>query len=380
MSKVEPNSILYWKLRFDIITNLFNNGFESVVLTILEQLNVIDLKCCLLVSKSWYRILERHWDHHELNRVGRGWTNDFPFMSQIQCERKRAICTVSSLCIDESNLVVALASCGKIEYWNRINLQKVWSVLAHDEGVYAVDMDKRIVVSGGDEEIVKIWNRSNGDLVQTLEYHTYMVWNVKIWLNTLFTCSYDCSIAFFDISDLKAIKHSQTIQGPFSWSDALCISNRGQYLCTHDEEAHDIIVWKVKDQSQIVLKGHSKDVNCIKFAGENFALLASAGDDLEVRLWNRENGNCLQVLTQHLDKVWSVDFDRNRLVIGGRSGKIMIWSLDDVLESDSAEGRMLKIHDNDTAVGMVKLVDRAMLVSADGMGKVVMSDFWKISK
>ena len=54
-------------------------------------------------------------------------------------------------------------------------------------------------MSGGDDSTVKIWNRRDGELLRTLEHHDYVVWNVRLWVDTLMTFSYDCTVATMTI-------------------------------------------------------------------------------------------------------------------------------------------------------------------------------------
>jgi WD40 repeat protein len=76
---------------------------------------------------------------------------------------------------------------------------QLWTVFAHDGGVYSVDLNSRFVASGGDEGAVRVWDRVDGALLATLCHHEYIVWNVSLWLDNLFTCSYDCTVAYLDL-------------------------------------------------------------------------------------------------------------------------------------------------------------------------------------
>ena len=73
---------------------------------------------------------------------------------------------------------------------------ELWSVFAHDDGVYSVDLNDAHVASGGEEGGVRVWGRADGALLSTLCHHDYIVWNVSFWLDRLFTCSYDCTVAY----------------------------------------------------------------------------------------------------------------------------------------------------------------------------------------
>ena len=66
--------------------------------------------------------------------------------------------------------------------------------------------------------------RSDGDLLVQLDHHEYVVWTVKIWLNTIFTASYDCSVAHITFkvteNDFEVIELNK-IQGPDKWADGM---------------------------------------------------------------------------------------------------------------------------------------------------------------
>ena len=114
----------------------------------------------------------------------------------------------------------------------------------------------------------------------------------------------------------------------------------------------------------------------------------TGSSDKSVRVWTLENGGCcLRVLTGHEGKVWCVDIDRNRIVSGGRHGEVRVWSLKDALDDSSRReeeevdggGRSLWVHARSTAVGQIRIYN-ALLISCDGVGRVVMSDFWNLKK
>ena len=83
-ARIEPNSILYWKLRRDVLVLLLTSGLESVAMSVLERLDVVDLKCCQLVCRQWRGLVERLWAHHEHGRVGRVWDGGVPRVDTIQ--------------------------------------------------------------------------------------------------------------------------------------------------------------------------------------------------------------------------------------------------------------------------------------------------------
>ena len=97
--------------------------------------------------------------------------------------------------------------------------------------------------------------------------------------------------------------------------------------------------------------------------------------------------------TGHEGKVWSVDIDRRRIVSGGRFGEIKVWSLSECIQQTSEDtepdhnpmmtedvkGRTLCLHERTTAVGQIR-IEKALLISCDGIGRITLSDFWNLDK
>lgn len=115
--------------------------------------------------------------------------------------------------------------------------------------------------------VITASKRSHGDLLKQLDHHEYIVWTVKLWLNTLFTASYDCSVAHITFNltenDIEVIQLNK-IQGPSKWADAMGSDCTGQLMATHDEDTFQLEIWNLSsaknDTSSLVLAGHTDEV------------------------------------------------------------------------------------------------------------------------
>ena len=153
-------------------------------------------------------------------------------------------------------------------------------------------------------------------MLKSLDHHKYIVWSVRLWLDTLFTASYDCSVAQikFKMTEknyFRVVEINQ-IQGPDQGADAMGADDTGQYISTQNEDTFVLDIWDVLNTLQtpvfdvksmkfkcvpmLSLVGHTDEVHCVEFISTE-RLILSGGADKSVRLWNMIDGNCLRILT-----------------------------------------------------------------------------------
>eukprot|EP00092_Neocalanus_flemingeri_P041930 GFUD01045666.1.p1 GENE.GFUD01045666.1~~GFUD01045666.1.p1 ORF type:complete len:420 (-),score=61.86 GFUD01045666.1:156-1415(-) len=391
-----------WDARMDILIELCSYGMEDVVDQILGNLSSPDLRMVRLVCSGWMHLVERITSHREIGRLGWGWSKGEPSLGVMQCHRERSVCTVTAMSVDEHSIAAGLGSYGKIEVWNRRSLQKELLLEGHKEGVYSIALGKTFIFSAGQDSVVRVWSRKNGDEIAVLTHHTYIVWSVKLWLDRLVTASYDCTVCYLKVGEGSEwsceIEHS--VQGPWEWADALFLEENGEKLVVQDENIFELSVWDVKSKTVLSrLQGHTDEVHSVSIRGY---LIVSGGADKTVRLWDWRTADCLSVLEGHEGKVWSVTVDRFRIASGGRHGEVRLWNLQDYerqlvnMDSESYEdensnirkeirrfnepakytdGRVLFYHPRSTNVASIH-IDRLNLVTADGLATVLQWDFW----
>jgi len=93
-----------------------------------------------------------------------------------------------------------------------------------------------------------------------------------------------------------------------------------------------VYVWSVNGTTQtprFVLAGHTSPVQALAFSPDG-SLLASAGDDQQIILWNMADGTEVRRMTgQHTNGILSLAFspDGSRLASGGREASIILWDV-----------------------------------------------------
>lgn len=76
-----------------------------------------------------------------------------------------------------------------------------------------------------------------------------------------------------------------------------------------------------------ILRGHTNSISSIDTSGDG-RLIASAGLDRTVRIWDTSTGKTIRVFNGHKDEIYAVAFspDNKMLASSDYGGKILIWS------------------------------------------------------
>lgn len=119
------------------------------------------------------------------------------------------------------------------------------------------------LVSGSHDATLRIWDLDQGTCLKTLSDHTGLIFSVRL--------------------------HPQ-----------------GDRFATASYD-HSIKVWTLTGECSQTLTGHTAEVISVDFSADG-QLIASASCDHTIRLWDTASGQCLHVLQDHRDQVWSASF------------------------------------------------------------------------
>jgi len=274
-----------------------------------------------------------------------------------------------------------------VRLWDINTGQCLKTLQGHTNGVRSVAFspDGQILASASDDQTIKLWNAKTGICLHTLKGHTNWVWSivfspngqilasasddqtVKLWdVNTgkcfktlsedinriwfiafspkgdiLAGASEDHTVKLWNVSTGESLK---PLQGHTNWVRSVAFSPRGDILASASED-HTVRLWKAnKDQRleplEPPLRAHTDKVRAIAFSPRSYAttneseqpsyILASAGDDHTVKIWDVTTGQCLQSLQGHIKRIWSVVFSPNGqfLASGGEDETVRIWNAD----------------------------------------------------
>ncbi|EIM80293.1 WD40 repeat-like protein [Stereum hirsutum FP-91666 SS1] len=180
-----------------------------------------------------------------------------------------------------------------------------------------------LVVSGGCDKMVRVWDLKSGHCIYVLQGHTSTVRCLKVLHNRpiAVTGSRDSTLRVWDVQKGKMIR---TLQGHTQSVRALDVCGNkvvsGSYDCT-------CRLWDVDTGECIhVFTGHFHQIYSVAFDGER---VASGGLDTTVRVWDARTGQCLTLLQGHTALVCQLQLSASLLVTGGADGRVITFALSD---------------------------------------------------
>ncbi len=174
-----------------------------------------------------------------------------------------------------------------------------------------------IVVSGGCDRDVRVWDLRTGECKHVLRGHTSTVRCLKVL--------------------------------------------DGKPIAVSGSRDSTLRVWNVETGTLVhLLAGHQHSVRCIEVAGNQ---VASGSYDGTCRIWNLDTGVCQHVLRGHIHYIYAVAFDGKRVATGSLDSTVRVWS--------ASTGDCLALFQGHTSlVGQLQLLDNT-LVTGGSDGRVI---------
>lgn len=267
---------------------------------------------------------------------------------------------VTSLHLTDKNIVVALDN-AKIHVFDTQG-QHQKTLQGHVMGVWAMVPWGDLLVSGGCDRDVRVWNMATGASVHTLRGHTSTVRCLKMSdERTAISGSRDTTLRIWDIErgicKHVLIGHQASVR---------CLEIHGDLVVSgsYDTTAR---IWSISEGRCLrTLTGHFSQIYAIAFDGKR---IATGSLDTSVRIWDPNDGRCLGLLQGHTSLVGQLQMRGDVLVTGGSDGSVRVWSLNEYQPI-----HRLAAHDN--SVTSLQF-DDTRIVSGGSDGRVKVWDLRK---
>ena len=188
--------------------------------------------------------------------------------------------------------------------------------------------DERILVVGGQDGSIKLWELETGRELETLpDRHEDWVTSLELTRGKkwLVSSSNDRTLKLWDLATGRQVI---TLKGHTSDIDLVRFFSDEQQFVSYGNKAGDVKIWDLAKVSQpTVLTGHEEDIYAVAVSPDN-RHIASVSKDHTAILWDLVTGE-QQVLRGHTDEVFVVAFspDGKLLATGGNEGIVIIWNV-----------------------------------------------------
>ncbi|KAL7375722.1 hypothetical protein ABVT39_022461 [Epinephelus coioides] len=202
--------------------------------------------------------------------------------------------------------------------WRKGDTREPMVLKGHDDHVITcLQFSGDLIVSGSDDNTLKVWSAITGKCLRTLTGHTGGVWCSQMAVATVISGSTDRTLRVWDAESGECV---HTLYG--HTSTVRCMHLHGNRVVSGSRDT-TLRVWDVSTgRCEHVLTGHVAAVRCVQYDGRR---VVSGGYDYMVKVWDPETEACLHTLQGHTNRVYSLQFDGVFVVSGSLDTSIRVW-------------------------------------------------------
>ncbi|MFB6436620.1 TIR domain-containing protein [Streptomyces sp. NPDC056411] len=216
---------------------------------------------------------------------------------------------------------------GDVYLWNAATGEYQREIDAETDHVWAEAFsgDGELLATANDDDTVRLWYRSTGTHVTTLSDHRGRVRSIVFSADgtRLSTGCDDRLVRLWDVPDGRLLAELDAHRDRVY---AVVFGAGGSWLASASWDG-EAIIW-VDGRPQHRLRGHSGRLWTAS-AHPSRPLLATAGDDRIVRLWDCRTGEETGQLTGHTGRILATAFspDGSMFASGGEDGTVRLWTV-----------------------------------------------------
>ncbi|KAF5320246.1 hypothetical protein D9611_011284 [Ephemerocybe angulata] len=274
---------------------------------------------------------------HPKGDICERWRSYFPKIPTLTTRGARAGSMLMEIDVGSRVIAVAVSGDGRViasgaddglvRLWDA-STGKAMSVLeGHKDWVRSVafSRDGTRIVSGSDDKTVRVWDASTGMVLKVLEGHRQRVYSIAICRDgtRILSGSEDKTVRVWDASTGEVLS---VLEGHTKSVTSIALSQDGTRIVSASLDK-TVRVWDASTgMAMSVLEGHTGPVTSVAFS-RDATRIVSASWDKTVRVWDASTGMAMSLLEGHSDWVTSVAFSRDgtRIVSGSFDETVRVW-------------------------------------------------------
>ena len=202
----------------------------------------------------------------------------------------------------------------------------------------AFSPDQKTVLSGSRDGTLRLWDIETGRRIRTLSGHKKSVNTVRFspdgqWI---LSGSDDQRIKLWEAETGKEVK---SFSGHTGWVLSVAFSPDGRSVLSGSDDK-TLRLWDVESGETVqTFIGHEDSVSAVTFSPDGQSIL-SGSDDKTLRLWDVGSGETVQIFIGHDQRVYGVDFgpDGKRVVSGSMDTTVRLWDVESGTEVRTFQG------------------------------------------